>query len=419
MRDQELHDLLHERVADLTMPDVSQQAWGRARRIRRRRTTAAVAGAVAAVVVTAVAVNGGAGPLRSDGPLPPASQVPTPDPSTGPTTGPSTGPTTGPDTGPDEARARAATAPDGRYRGWRVYWGPLVDQEPTLPRASSPFPDTVDLSTPAPDLADRPISSALAAYAVTDDAGGTRLLLLAPDGTLRSVDTSRVAPLDDGAGTDVSVARDTLLSPTGEYLAFPQPGGVLVLTLATGAWRAVDTGDRVTTTLQWSQDTELWLPRTSQGGWGPLYSALDGTRSGAEHLVAPAAPFDVGAGPYGRWHLGPGGMAQSWARVPGLPVLRGEITPSQVLLVQGDVRAHDALLVLSAASTPQEQPRPDFCCGAAFWLERDVVVYGSGASPGRLVAWRVGTHEVRRVTTIGGYDPDREVVDSSYAAVWQ
>ena len=98
---------------------------------------------------------------------------------------------------------------------------------------------------------------------------------------------------------------------------------------------------------------------------------------------------------------------------------RGEITPSQVLLVQGDVRAHDALLVLSAASTPQEQPRPDFCCGVAFWLERDVVVYGSGASPGRLVAWRVGTHEVRQVTTIRGYDPDREVVDSSYAAVWQ
>ena len=240
---------------------------------------------------------------------------------------------------------------------------------------------------------------------MTDDAGGTRLLLLAPDGSLRSVDTSRVAPLDDGAGTDVSVARDTLLSPTGEYLAFPQPGGVLVLTLATGAWRAVDTGDRVTTTLQWSQDTEPWPPRTSQGGWGPLYSALDGTRSGAEHLVdrrrrSMPAPGRTGGGTWApaAW--------RGWARVPGLPVLRGEITPSQVLLVQGDVRAHDALLVLSAASTPQEQPRPDFCCGAAFWLEPDVSSTPpraprsawSGGGPGRTSSGRWPRSGVRRAT---------------------
>ena len=153
MTDQELHDLLHERVADLTMPDVSAAGLGAGPPDPAPTATAAVAGAVAAV----------GGRRRGRRPAAPVRCAPTarcrrrarcrhraPD---------------RPRPGPDVARARAATQPDGRYRGWRVYWGPLVAQEATLPRAASPFPDTVDLSAPAPDLADQPIRSALAAYA--------------------------------------------------------------------------------------------------------------------------------------------------------------------------------------------------------------------------------------------------------------
>ena len=396
MSDSELHDLLHERVADVTMPDVAERAWGRARRIRRRRTTAAIAGTVAAVVVTAFVVDNGPGLDRSERPVLPATRPAVPTPTPG-----------------------ASTRPDGRFHGWRVYWGPTPAEEARLPRAASPFPDTVDLSAPAPGLADEPIRTALAAYVVGDDAGGTRLLLLARDGTLRTVDTSRVAPLDDGAGNDVSVARDTLLSPTGEYLAFPQARSVLVLTLATGAWRTIDTGDDVTTTVQWDDDTDLWLPRTSQGGWGPLYSVTDGARWGRRHLVPPTGPLGDGNGasPYGRWRLGPGGLAQSWARVEGLPVPSNETTPSQVVLAAGLTPSSNALLVLGAATPSDGNPRPDFCCGVAFWLDRDVVVYGSRMRPGRLVAWRVGTHDLRQVTTIVGYDPGREFVDASYAAI--
>lgn len=404
MSDQELHDLLHERVADVTMPDVSERAWGRARRIRRRRTTLAVAGAVAAVVVSAVVVDHGAGLDRSQRPVLPAGRPDTPGPA--------------PTTGAGESGARSAR-PDGRYDGWRVYWGPSPDGEEALPRTDSPFPDTVDLSAPAPDLADRPISSALAAYAVGDDSGGLRLLLLARDGTLRSVDTSRVGTLDDGAGHDVSVARDTLLSPTGEYLAFPQAGSVLVLTLATGGWRRIDTGDRVTTTVEWAETSDLWLPRTSQGGWGPIYSVVDGTRVGSRNLQAPGGPFADSGGPYGRWRLGVGGIAQAWGRVEGLPGPAGEATPSQAVLVEGATAASDALLVLREGPTSGATARPDFCCGVAFWLRPGVIAYGSRAQPHRVLAWRVGTHDVRRVTSIEGYDPDRQFVDSSYADVWR
>ena len=181
MTDHELRDLLHERVADVGMPDLSEVAWRRAARIRRRRAAVAVAASVALVAVGSFAVAGGPGGGRSTDPV---TQLPSP-----------AGPTPSVPT-----PAGSGAKPDGRYRGWPVYWGPLTSQEPTLPRVASPFPRTVDLSAPAPDVADQPISAALAAYAVLDDAGGQRLLLLAPDGSLRSVDTSRVAPYDDGCG---------------------------------------------------------------------------------------------------------------------------------------------------------------------------------------------------------------------------
>ncbi|NYD40623.1 hypothetical protein [Nocardioides panaciterrulae] len=407
MTDHELRDLLAERVSDVAVPDLSGRAWERAGRIRRRRATGVVVGAVASVAVVAAALAGVPGVNRSDGPGPgPATHQPAPTGPSGPGDPGRTAPWPG----------SGATRPDGRYRGLPVYRGPLVSQEATLPGVDSPFPATVDLSAPAPDLADQPIREALAAYVLTDAGGGRRLLLLAPDGSLRSVDTAAVAAYDDGSGQDVSVAHESLLSPTGEYLAFPQAAGeVRVLTLATGEWRTVHTGSDRTATLHWMGDTDLWLPPTTQGGPGPMYSVLDGTRSGATNLQAPAGPFGAGAAPYGRWRMGPGGTAQSWAGVTGLPGPAGEATPAQVLLVQGDPPAPDALLVLGASAA---QPRPARCCDVDFWLDDRTVVYESGAAPRRLVAWRVGTHALGVVTRIVGYDPSRVSLVSSYARVW-
>lgn len=409
MTDHELRDLLHERVADVTMPDLSGAAWERARRIRRRRTSGAVAGAVAAVAVVAVVVAGGSGTDRSTGPGP-ASRLPSP---TGPTAASSAPVRPGPLPGAED------TEPDGHFRGFRVYWGPLVSQEETLARIASPFPETIDLSASAPGLDASPISEALAAYALLGRDGGTRLLLLAPDGSLRTVDTSRVAPYDDGSGDDISVGHESLLSPTGEYLAFPQAGHVLVLTLANGEWRTVDTGQAPTTTLHWLGSTDLWLPPTSQGGRGLMYSVLDGRRSGVTNMTAPSDPLGPGSGPQYRWRMGPGGWAQGWTGVSGLPVPGDEVTPSQVLRVDGDSPGRDALLVLGSSSQePARDVRPDHCCGVAFWLDGGTVVYESQAQPRRLVAWQVGTHALGWVAAIEGVDPDREVLVSSYARVW-
>lgn len=408
MTDHELRDLLHERVADVMVPDLSEVAWRRATRIRRRRAAAVVAASVAVVAVGSLAVAEGGGVPGGGRSSDPMTQLPSPSAPTSP--GPA--PTGSADAG------RSGARPDARYRGVAVYWGPAASQEQALPRVASPFPETVDLSAPAPALADRPITAALAAYALLDDAGGTRLLLLAPDGTLRSVDTSSVGPYDDGAGNDISVADEHVLSPTGEYLAFPQAAGrVRVLTLATGTWRTIDTGRGQVVTMQWMGDTDLWFPPTTQGGRGSLFSVLDGRRSGATNLAAPAGPFDDGAA-YGRWRTGPLGTAQSWGRVTGVPVPPGGTSPAQVLLVDGFAPADDALLVLGPAATSGDVPRPDPCCDVAFWLDDRTVVYESQGQPRRLVAWRVGTHDVGLVTSLEGVDRTREVLVSSYARIW-
>lgn len=423
MTDHELHELLHAHVADVGetgTPDLTRAAWDRAGRIRRRRTTGAVAGAAAAVAVVALGVVGvggqdGPGPAR-----PPASG------STGPADG-----TGSPGPSPDDARSldrlpgAGDTRPDGRVEGRSVYWGPLPSQEAALPQVTSPLPATIDLSAPAPDLAEQPIHAALAAYALVDQHDDARLLVLAPDGSLRSVDTSRVARFEGGSGYDISIANDTMLSPTGEYLGFPQQSSVLVLTLATGEWRTVHT-DAPAAVLHWLGDSDLWLPTSTQGGAGPMYSARTGQRSGFANMSAPSDPLGPDSGPVYRWRMGPGGWAQSWIRVAGLPLAEDEVPPSQVLRVSGDGDGRESLLVYG--SSPDDR-RPDYCCGAAFWLTDDTVVYesrppsgasGQASSQGqrRLVAWKVGTHALGVVATVTGYDGQREDLVSSYARIW-
>ena len=404
MSDRELHDLLHERVADLTMPDVSERAWGRARRIRRRRTTAAVAGAVAAVVVTAVVVDRGAGLDRSERPLPPAATRPA-------------GPTA--DRRPGSARP-GLTRPDGRYRGWRVYWGPTPGRR--RPCRAWPRRSRTPSTSPRPRPTWRtgrsarpwpPTRSSMTPAGAAPAAGPRRVpaqrrhLAGRPAGRRR-----RRRRL--GGPRLPALARRGSTSPSRRRAAcwcspWPPAGGARS-TPVTATTTALHVDGR---------HRAVAAAAPARAGGGPLYSVLDGARPG------PAAPGGLRGAVRRRRRAvravaaGPRRADAGWAPGAGAAGAARRGRARQAVLVDGITAARDALLALREGPGPAsgEPARADLCCGVAFWLRPDVVAYGGRMHPGRLLAWRVGTHDVRRVTTIAGYDPDRQFVDASYAEV--
>ena len=214
----------------------------------------------------------------------------------------------------------------------------------------------------------------------------------------------------------MSVAHDTLLSPTGEYLAFPQAGR------RAGA----DPGDRARGVPSTPRDrvpprcTGRGTPtcgcrrpaRAAGGRCTPCSTgrARGPTPRGTGGAVRRRAPGRTGGGgwaPAGWRRAGRGCRACRW------PAAR---SPPRRCCSSRGTSGRTTRCWCSAPRRRRE-------AAAAGLLLRGGVLAGRPTSsstarraqPGRLVAWRVGTHEVRRVTTIGGFDPDREVVDSSYA----
>ena len=75
-----------------------------------------------------------------------------------------------------------------------------------------------------------------------------------------------------------------MLSPTGEYLVFPQNRRLRLYTVATGEWSEIDTGDARTLDVSWYADDVIVLPRNGTGSSGPCGPST-GARGGARSLV--------------------------------------------------------------------------------------------------------------------------------------
>jgi hypothetical protein len=393
MTDHDLRDLLREQVADLTTtPDLSAGAWRAARGVRRRRVLAAAGGAAAATVL-AVAGIAVLGDQSSE----------TPDPGPAPT-------------GPPEPTGPAST-PDGHFRGAPVYWSPTVSEEADLPPMTEgrpPLPEEIDLSAAAVPVEADPIDGAAAAFGISSDAGVERLLLLTFDRGYRTLDLSRVGPDPSISCCQRTPVYDWMLSPSGEYVAFPQVDGFLVYDLAEGEWRTVATsGDVITTDASWVGERELFAPLSSSPRSGPVYDVVTGERA------SESEPVDTGANEldlerdlsyqFGQARTGPAGVLQSWGSGARLPVPDGRAQP-EFLVAKGS-----RTTILSFTGSPGGDGRWLQCCPVVGWASAEVAMYESRSATPRIIAWSVGSHRFETVSTITGFTPGEQSYVGSYA----
>ncbi len=386
MTDHDLRSLLRDQVSDVTTTaDLSAGVWHTSRGARRRRTLGVVAGAAAATLL----VVGGIAVLGNQSNEDPDPAPPSPSPV-------------------------VDTRPDAEFRGAPVYWSPSLQEEAGLPLMTEdrpPLPEVIDLSADATPVEDDPIDHAVAAFGVVDDASVVRLLLLAPDGTYRTLDLSDV-------GSDPTISccqrppvRETMLSPTGKYLLFPQIDSVLIYDIPGDEWRRIDAGSHDTTYARWGNEREVFLPTQAYGGAGPTFGVvsrkLNGRVAGDPSLplVVPK-PSDR----YGPFRNSNAGVLQAWGSGARVLVPTGTPSRPEMLLV---TELEDTILTITGS--PGGDDRWLQCCPVVGWAAENVAIYESRSGTPRIIGWTVGTHTFETVSTITGFTPGEQYYVGSYA----
>jgi hypothetical protein len=370
MTAQPLRDLLEERVAEVTMRDLSGVAWREGRRTRRRDRLAVLAAAALAMGTVTVGVAVLADDGRTTGPAP-APGVPTltPTPSLG---------------------------PDATYEGVPVWWSPDQEREVDLPPVEeAPLPEVIDLEAGPREAR---IERAVAAFSVAD-----QVLLVDSDGGLVSVSLERLDDVVKPNGYGYRPVHHSMLSPSGEYLVFPQDDGVAVYTIDTAKWRSIDTGDRVTRFVTWVADDAFALPPTPAGGSGAVYD-VEGAQRGDVRSEAFEPPFEIGsAQAFGPTRRHDGAEAQAYGMGVPIPVAdTGGYLSEPEFIVASAGGATSVLAMMWDVRGGGQQGRFLQCCPVAGWLDDGTLVYESRQTDPALVAWTVGTDDFALVSRIEG-----------------
>lgn len=377
MTTEKLRDLLHEQVSDMTMTDLSVTAWREGVRIRRRRSVAVVGGtAAAALAVTAGVSVLGDGPGRS--PAGPATSTPSLTPEPTPT----------------------ASGPDGRYAGVPVWVAPRVAEEAALPvLEGAGLPAEIDLSPGAPPAVG--IGRAVAVLGVWPDGDLSRVVAVGADGGSYSVPIDGVLDrVADEQGNVISALGQESLSPRGRRAFFVQERSLEVYDFQSGEWASIATPPWLAEGARWITDTEIWVPdRLGETGSGTSYDVNGGQPVvSMVNWLGMSWPGDDSSEPFGPLRSTSDGMAQSHFLSDG--------TDAVVAVVDDKPR------VLGFDGLDE---RWKGCCPVVGWSDRETVLVESRSADARVLAWRVGSHDVRLVSSIVGWVPGQE----SFVASWR
>jgi hypothetical protein len=395
---------------------MADAAWagGFAIRRRRRRSTAIALAAIPFIVaVAALAAGFGGGGKAAPTPLP----VPTPVPPSTPA---------------------GFTLPQGQIAGIDFWVAPPAGSERYLNRVDTPLGDSLRMPERPADLQIEPIREIAAVLLARLRDGRYRPLLLDQDGHW-AVAGVALAPIRTGPPLSPGA-----VSPDGRFVAFPQPGELLLLDGATAGIRNVALPSHDLSAISWLPDGQ----RVLVSGSGAAYSVLAGPGQvgepnvtalvGGDDPSALTAPYRL-EGSLGRVSLMQYTLASGWilqdqlplpatswigqaftagsrvARLFLAPKLPQIVTvasrPQVVAAISIQPSLPSRLLVLgdtpAATSPPMERStgpdevRKPGCCSVLGWYdEHTLLVRAVGKQSGWLVAWDLQTGEVRRVTEL-------------------
>ena len=210
---------------------------------------------------------------------------------------------------------------------------------------------------------------------------GKQQYLLLSDDRFASVDLSdRLGAVADEGGNEFSPLGPGSVSPDGTQVFFRQPGRVEVWDLARNSWRTVETADVESRRVDPRRHDRHARGRRATGPVGPRRPRSGRSRSRVRTARRP-----------------------SWTGWPRERARRRRASPT-----------HYANPEFLAAGTPDAPDllafgmgRSKMCCVPMAWFSHDFVLFAASDPDGahRVLAWRVGTPDVYRVSDYIDFRP--------------
>ena len=280
-----------------------------------------------------------------------------------------------------------------------VWWAPTTGEEANLPAADPFRPARAD--RPRGDRGRGPARTrAVALFQLWGDEPG-EIVVVGSDGASYSLDVSRLEPVIDRGGNESPRGSPETLSPDGRYALFRQSGSIEVYDFHLGTWTTIATADDAFPEAAGWEGNLIQAPEFAIDPDAQLYEPT-GEAAGRSYGLG-----DAYIGPKARDDMyGPIKRIGSWGS-------RGLYAgPSAQALGAGGRTQPEALLAMPVET---EGGRWNQCCPVVGWLDPETVLFESRHEEARILAWRVGTEDLYRVSDILGWTPGEESYVASFA----